>query len=194
MPAVRFWFDPVCPYSWPTAEWLHEAVGGPEALEWELMSLAILNEGRELPARATARMRDSRSAGRLFASLAREVDGTRLWEALRAFNGLYHRDGAVLDEPSMRTMLRMLGLPPGHAASIADRSLDSAVSDAHARSQEAAGGSGGSPLIALGDTVFHGPILRTVPDAAAGRALFDALGTVASVDAFTSVQRLRPPT
>ncbi|CAL9280019.1 DsbA family protein [Streptomyces sp. SudanB182_2057] len=45
---VDVWFDPACPYTWLTARWLREAAQvRPLALRWHLMSLALLNEGRD---------------------------------------------------------------------------------------------------------------------------------------------------
>ena len=45
---VTLWLDPVCPFSWNTARWLSTAAekAGLD-IEWRLMSLAILNAGRE---------------------------------------------------------------------------------------------------------------------------------------------------
>ncbi len=67
---VSIWLDPVCPFSWNTARWL-KGLAGERGLtiDWRLMSLAVLNEGRELPAPQQARMRDSRRIGRLMAAI-----------------------------------------------------------------------------------------------------------------------------
>ncbi|MGA8124133.1 MAG: hypothetical protein WB967_07895, partial [Mycobacterium sp.] len=71
---MGLWLDPVCPFSWNTARWLTAAADKAGFdIEWRLMSLAILNEGRELPPPQRARMEDSRQVGRLMAALHDEL-------------------------------------------------------------------------------------------------------------------------
>src|SRR5215467_2061577 len=47
---VTFYFDPTCPFTWRTSRWLRE-VTKPRGhtIAWQLMSLKMLNEGREIP-------------------------------------------------------------------------------------------------------------------------------------------------
>ena len=47
---AEMWFDPTCPWAWMTSRWLMEAQQVRDLdVTWSVMSLAVLNEGRDLP-------------------------------------------------------------------------------------------------------------------------------------------------
>ena len=189
---VTVWLDPVCPFSWNTARWL-DAVAGKTGLtiDWQLMSLAVLNEGRELPPAQQARMRDSLQVGRLMAAIARE-QGTAGWTAAYfAFGERYFDRSEPINDSLIAHVLNTAGVLDATAAAISDTSLDELVRHQHRAGQDALGETGGSPILRIDGHTFFGPVLTALPDAEATTALFQAVGTLAATPQFTQLQRPR---
>src|SRR2546429_6692711 len=72
---VTFWFDPSCPYTWRTSRWLLAVTGARNlTIDWRLMSLAILNEDKEIPERFRAKQEGGRRAAREAIAVDQQYD------------------------------------------------------------------------------------------------------------------------
>ena len=155
------------------------------------MSLAVLNEGRELPPPQQARMRDSRKVGRLMAAIAREKGDDGWVAAYFAFGERYIDRSEPLDDGLVAHLLTTVGVRDTTAEAVSDESLDESVRRGHQAAQDALGETGGSPILQIDGHAFFGPVLSAVPDEKDSVALFDAIATLAAVPQFAQLQRPR---
>ncbi len=191
-PKVTLWLDPVCPFSWNTARWLRtvaEKTG--LSVEWRLMNLAVLNEGRELPSAQQARMHDSQQIGRLMAAIAREQGAAGWVAAYFAFGERYFDRSEPVDAHLVAQVLMTIGARGAIAAAVSDASLDELVRQQHQAGQDALGETGGSPILRIGEHAFFGPVLTGLPDAQSATAVFDAVAILAATPQFVQLQRPR---
>jgi hypothetical protein len=189
---LTIWFDPVCPLSWNTARWLNAAAGKLSFdIDWQLMNLAILNEGRELPPAQQARMNDSRRVGRLMASIHREKGPQGLGDAYFAFGERYFDHAASVDDQLVEHVLTTVAARGMSVAVLTDASLDELVQSSHQAGQDALGETGGSPILRIGGNTLFGPVLTAMPPVDVAAALFDAITTLAETAQFAQLQRPR---
>lgn len=189
---VTIWLDPVCPFSWNTAGWLTAAAADDGFdINWQIMSLAILNEGRELPPVQQARMWDSRRVGRLMAATERELGSAGLATAYFAFGQRYFDQRAPVDKSLAEHVLRTAGARETTYAALSDSSLDELVQRTHDKAQKALGEAGGSPILRIDGHTFFGPVLTAIPAADATAALFHAVAALAAAPQFAQLQRPR---
>ncbi len=187
--AVGLWLDPVCPFSWHTARWLIAAsVRIGFDIDWRIISLAVLNEGRELPEPQRARMKDSRRAGRLMAALHAELGNDVVGKAYVSFAEQYHDHSAALDDLLAEHVIRAVDAERVTAAAVNDSSWDATVSRFHRASQDALGESGGSPMLTIGGRTAFGPVFSAVPTAEETRPLFDAVSALLRAPEFSQLQ------
>ncbi|MCA2251370.1 hypothetical protein JF729_26675 [Mycobacterium intracellulare] len=185
---MTLWLDPVCPFSWNTARWLASAA---DAFDVRLMSLAVLNEGRELPPPQRARMSDSRRVGRLMAALGDELGPHAVREAYFAFADHYFDRSAEVSDKLADHVVHAVGAQRTTAAALDDTSYDAAVATSHHASQDAHGSSAGSPLLTINDHTVFGPVLTGVPEPGEGSDLLEAVRVLVGAPQFSELSRPR---
>ncbi|MEV2226906.1 DsbA family protein [Nocardia vinacea] len=190
MVAIDLYIDPVCPFGWVSAQWLLDAARETNRLvTLRQMSLAVLNEGADIDTRHQSMIDRSRRLGRLFTAVTEQYEPEGFTRLYRAVGTSIHVRREEITPEAITDMLLALGMDRSLAKTLDDNELDEAVARAHDASQQALGGRGGSPIIAINGHAFFGPVLTRVPDRKQGAALLDALIAVAGTPGFAVLQR-----
>ncbi|MFA4840097.1 MAG: DsbA family protein [Agrococcus sp.] len=189
-PRVRMWFDPTCPWAWMTSRWLGEVadVRGLD-VDWQVMSLAVLNEGRDLPEAYMARMPRSMRLTRLVTA-AREAGGDAVVKPLYdALGSRIHHDRRKDDDAIVAESLAEVGLD----ASLAEETdaHDETLRGTHQAAIDLVGDDVGTPVVAVDDVAFFGPVVSPAPTGEEALRLFDGVVAAASVDGFFELKRSR---
>jgi 2-hydroxychromene-2-carboxylate isomerase len=193
--AVEFWFDPSCPFTWRTSRWARDLEqAGLATVEWKVMSLGILNEGKEIPEQYREGMvRGARFLRALTA--AAEQGGPdavgRLYDALGT--RLHDRDEGLADDVLLRSV-EEVGLPGSVADAADDEGRDAAVRASHEEGQRRVGTESGSPITAYdGGPAFFGPVVVPAPAGDEAETLLTAMASLSKVSAFSEIKRSRNP-
>jgi 2-hydroxychromene-2-carboxylate isomerase len=190
---VEFFFDPSCPFTWRTSRWLTTvADAGAAAVTWRLMSLAMLNEGREIPEQYRDGVRQGTRALRALAA-AREHGNDAVARLYTELGTRRHEQGGAGDDATIAEAVAEAGLPESVASAVDDEDLDGVVRAEHEASQEAVGDTAGSPVTALRGRGFFGPVVVPPPTGDDAMALFEAVRTMAGVPGFSELKTTRNP-
>ncbi len=191
---VDFFFDPGCPFTWRTSRWLTAVEEAGEAeVTWRLMSLSVLNEGREIPEQYAAVMRQGVRVLRAL-DAAGETGGSSAVAALyTALGTRAHDQDVFLSDDVVAACVAEVGLPDSVAEAVDDPARDASVRSSHDRSQQLVGDDAGSPVLALEGRGFFGPVVVPVPKGEEALDLFRGVRLLAGVSAFAELKTSRNP-
>lgn len=187
-----FWFDPICPWAWMTSRWMLEVEKvRPVDVRWHVMSLSVLNEGRDL----TEEYRDlmERAWGPVRVVIAaRELHGEKYVRALYDAMGTRIHPGGRKDyELVIREALEEVGLPADLAGHATSDAYDTQLRASHAEGICLVGADVGTPVIAVNGVAFFGPVVTPAPKGEAAARLWDGTLLVASTPGFYEIKRTR---
>jgi 2-hydroxychromene-2-carboxylate isomerase len=187
-----FWFDPICPWAWMTSRWVLEVEKvRPVDVRWHVMSLAVLNEGRELPEEYRDLMERAWGPVRVVIA-ARELHGEQYVRPLYDAMGTRIHPGGQKDyEIVTREALDEVGLPAELAKYATSDEFDAQLRASHAEGITLVGTDVGTPVIAVNGTAFFGPVVTPTPRGEAAAKLWDGVLLVASTPGFYELKRTR---
>jgi 2-hydroxychromene-2-carboxylate isomerase len=187
-----FWFDPMCPWAWMTSRWMMEIEKvRPVDVRWHVMSLAVLNEGRDLPNGYRAAMERAWGPVRVIIA-ARELHGEKYVKALYDAMGTRIHPGGNTDFPQViRESLEEVGLPEELADYAAKPDFDEQLRASHHEGISLVGEDVGTPIVAVNGVAFFGPVVTPAPKGEAAGTLWDGCLLVASTPGFFEIKRTR---
>jgi hypothetical protein len=192
-----FWFDPLCPWAWITSRWMLEVEQVRDVrANWHVMSLAILNRGRqELSAEYKERM--ARALGPVRVCIAAEqlkspdillplytALGTRLHIERRG-----REEGEI--EAVLAEALAEVGLPPSLTEAATSTEHDDALAASHQAGMEPVGNDVGTPVIHFNGKAIFGPVVTPAPKGEAAGRLWDGVLLCTGTEGFFELKRTR---
>jgi len=187
-----FWFDPICPWAWMTSRWILEVERvRPVDVRWHVMSLAVLNEGRDLDEKYRALMDQAWGPVRVVIA-ARELHGEQYVKALYDAMGTRLHPGGIRDYAVViAEALEEVGLPADLAAYAGKDTFDEQLRASHAEGISKVGEDVGTPVVAVNGVAFFGPVVTPAPKGEAAGRLWDGSVLVASTPGFFELKRTR---
>jgi 2-hydroxychromene-2-carboxylate isomerase len=190
--AVDFWFDPSCPWAWMTSRWVDEVTPQRDlGVTWHIMSLAVLNEDKDVPESYAAFFPRALRYTRLVAA-AQELHGQQVVKPLYDALGVRIHNGGRKDvDAVIAESLAEAGLPADLAKYADSDEYDEQMRASHFDGIERVGQDVGTPVIAVGDNAFFGPVISPAPHGEQAVALWDGVLAMSSYDGFFELKRSR---
>ncbi len=192
VPVVDFWFDPACPWAWMTSRWMDEVARVRDVdVRWHVMSLAVLNEGRDLPAAYRAGMDGAWAAVRVIVA-ASELHGEKFIKPLYDAMGTRRHPGGRTDLAAiLAESLEEVGLPAELGEHATTMRFDDELRASHAAGISLVGEDVGTPVVAIDGIGFFGPVITPAPKGEVAGRLFDGLVLMTGVPGFYELKRTR---
>jgi 2-hydroxychromene-2-carboxylate isomerase len=189
---VDLWFDPICPWAWITSRWLLEAAEIRDLdIRWHVMSLAVLNEGRDMPEEYRQRMEQAWGPVRVCIAAAQRHGDAVLLPLYTALGSRFHLAKEERDRVTVEAALSEVGLPVELADAMTSTEYDEELRRSHHDGMDRVGMDVGTPVISVAGISFFGPVVTPAPRGEAAGRLWDGVLLVAGVDGFYELKRSR---
>lgn len=189
---VDLWFDPACPFAWMTSRWLLEVEQVRDVhAEFHVMSLSVLNEGRELPPNYRALMDESWAGVRIALAVEREHGQQALRDFYTAIGTRFHPEDQPRERATFEAALAEVGLPLALADAGYTDAHDDELRRSHHAGMDPVGDEVGTPVIRINGQSLFGPVISPAPKGEQAGALFDGVSAVTAYPGFFELKRTR---
>lgn len=189
---VDFWFDPTCPWAWMTSRWMLEVEKVRDVeTTFHIMSLAVLNEGRDLPADYRAAMDNAWVPARTALAVEQAHGSKGLRDFYTAIGTRFHPGGEARDEATILKALGDVGFSSDLLELARTDELDEALRKSHHEGMDPVGDEVGTPVVRVNGMSLFGPVISPAPKGEEAGELFDGFVKVTAYAGFFELKRTR---
>ncbi len=188
---LDLWFDPLCPWAWMTSRWALEVAQVRDVdVVFHVMSLSVLNEGRDLSPSYRDLMDRSWGGARVCLAVQQQYP-EKLAELYTALGTRIHLGKEPNDRATHEAALAEVGLPVALAQAGDTEANDETLRAEQAKVTAAVGNEVGTPVIRVGESSLFGPVMSPAPKGEEAGRVWDGFVNVLAYPGFFELKRTR---